>query len=168
MSFACSLGGSKKLRNVASSIAYADKGPGCGVGKVLFEGKSGTGNHLSATTVDWTVNGIVPGYQTFAMTSGILGCDPESTVKAEREQTQFIANNMPQLMNDIARGQGEYLMAYGRLLGCSGDSMTVFSSTLQSSYDQIVGQEMEVGAMLSNTKKVIRYNPNLQSACSAS
>ena len=71
-------------------VYASDKGPGCGVGKVVFEGKKGLGNHLGATSVNGTVNGLVPSHQSFAMSFGILGCDTDQTVKTELKQT-FLA-----------------------------------------------------------------------------
>ena len=70
---------------ISCHASASDKGPGCGAGKVVFEGKDGLGSHLGATSVNGTVNSIVPSHQTFAMTSGVLGCDTEQTVKIDQK-----------------------------------------------------------------------------------
>lgn len=105
----------KILITVASMLfvgnLYASNGPaGCGLGSVIFEGKSGlVFNVLAATFNGSSFN------QTFAMSTGTLGC--EDAKSATVSGPVFIQNNREKLANDISRGQGETLSAYLKLIG---------------------------------------------------
>ena len=135
-------------------FAYAsDKGPGCGTGKVIFEGKKGLGAHLGATCVNGTVNSIVPTHQSFAMTFEVLGCDPSTTVKIEQKQTRFIANNFNDLMNDISKGDGNFLFAYGELLGC------------QEQYNLFTNELIIRSIVVERTDHVVTIRPRVRALC---
>ena len=151
---------------VLSSIqVYAsDKGPGCGVGKVVFEGKKGLGSHLGASSVNGTVGYTVPSHQSFAMSSGVLGCDTDQTVKTELKQTFFISNNVNDLMNDISKGEGDYLFAYGELLGCSGD-LEYFSKHLKVNFNLVIQDGTIAKNILLNTKRVLNDSNHLKKIC---
>ena len=98
------------LTLMLSQTAFAGHGPaGCGLGAVLFKDKSGLmWNVLAATT-----NGS-SGNQTFGMSTGTLGC--EDAAKASVASVSFIEDNRMALANDIARGEGETLDAYLKLI----------------------------------------------------
>lgn len=106
----------KKLTLVAAftlmvGSAQAGHGPaGCGLGSMLFSGKSGLVFNVLAATFNGT-----SGNQTFGMSTGTLGC--EDAAKAKVSGPVFIQNNREKLANDVARGQGETLDAYLKLIG---------------------------------------------------
>lgn len=156
----------KSLLLFGMSFAYAGmafaNGAGCGLGAVIFEGSSGTMSHLSAATTNGS-----SGSQTFGITSGTSGCDSDSTVQVEQKQAEFVATNLPQLMNDISRGYGIYLSSYGRLLGCSGD-MEQFSSSLQKEMSSLTSGSVEASDVLEQTKTIIRNDAQLSSSCQVS
>ena len=146
-------------------FAYAsDKGPGCGTGKVIFEGKKGLGAHLGATCVNGTVNSIVPTHQSFAMTFEVLGCDPSTTVKIEQKQTRFIANNFNDLMNDISKGDGNFLFAYGELLGCQ-EQYNLFTNELKDNIGTLIKDGEKIKNILINTKSILNESIILKSSC---
>lgn len=90
---------------------YAAHGPaGCGLGSMLFEGKEGLVFNVLAATFNSS-----SGNQTFAMSTGTLGC--EDAQKAKVTGPVFIQNNREKLANDISRGEGETLSAYLKLIG---------------------------------------------------
>jgi hypothetical protein len=78
-----------------------EKGAGCGLGKMLFEGKSGMVPHILAATTNGS-----SGNNTFGITSGTSGCEADSVIKREHEQEVFVANNFDNLSQDMARGDG--------------------------------------------------------------
>lgn len=96
---------------LAFGNVFAAHGPaGCGLGSVLFQGKEGLVFNVLAATFNGT-----SGNQTFGMSTGTLGC--EDAAKAKVSGATFIQNNREKLANDIARGQGETLSAYLKLIG---------------------------------------------------
>ena len=116
---------------VLSTSAMAAHGPaGCGLGAVIFKDKKGTmWNVLAATT-----NGS-SGNQTFGMSTGTLGC--EDAAKARVAAVNFIESNKVALQNDIARGEGETLNAYLRLI----EAEKVDRDTLQKNYNVIFSEK---------------------------
>lgn len=91
---------------LASASAFSAHGPsGCGLGSVVFKGKSGLLFHVIAATTNGS-----SGNQTFGMSTGTLGCEDASTAKVAA--VDFIENNRQGLINDVAVGGGETLSAY--------------------------------------------------------
>ncbi|EPZ49737.1 PF11220 family protein [Bacteriovorax sp. BAL6_X] len=133
------------LFTVLTSSAIAAHGPaGCGLGAVIFEGKSGLAlNVLAATT-----NGIF-GNQTFAMSTGTLGC--EDAKSARVSAISFIENNMIALSSDIARGEGESLDAYLALV----DAPTANKASLKQNFDMIFAQNTDAQAIHNNIQSVL-------------
>ena len=140
--------------------AMADENTGCGLGANIMKGKSGLVPHIIAATL----NGI-SGNQTFGMTSGTSGCSVDGTVQLDKQQETFVAKNHEALSEDMARGQGEYLVAYARVLGCSDASAATFASATQAEYETIIGSATEAKTVLAATKKVVSQNPTLAASC---
>ncbi|MDH5692336.1 MAG: DUF3015 domain-containing protein, partial [Gammaproteobacteria bacterium] len=74
------------------AAAQADGSAGCGLGKLVLEGKSGTGMNIGAAILN---NLIIP--QTSAMTSGTMGCDTSTQVRNDQEREVFVASNRDSL-----------------------------------------------------------------------
>lgn len=111
---------------ISPMISFADDGSGCGVGATLMKGKSGTVNHLFAWTIEYAV-----GVQTFALTSGTLGCDTSQPVGA----SLFIEENTEKLALDFSRGEGESLDALAEILNI--DDTANFNQYVKSNFSSI-------------------------------
>lgn len=116
----------KKLLIVAgllmTSSAFAAHGPaGCGVGSMMFEGKSGLVFNVLAGTFNSS-----SGNQTFGMSTGTLGCEDAKT--ATVTSVSFIEGNTVALSNDIARGEGEALSAYLTIIKKENANTSVLKS----------------------------------------
>lgn len=110
-----------------SSSSFANHGPaGCGLGSILFDGKEGIVFNVLAATFNAS-----SGNQTFAMSTGTLGCEDAHTAKVSA--VSFIEANQVALANDIARGDGETLAAYMQIANL-GDAD---ASKLQAHYAKI-------------------------------
>jgi hypothetical protein len=128
---------------------------GCGLGSILFgESESRGGQILAATT-----NNIY-GNNTFGMSSGTSNCVPDqsqtaSAIKANMEK--FVAANKESLANDIAKSNGETVVAISNIMGCK-DSDYV-GSKLQSRYEMIFNSKNEttVANNMWNTVSSDRY-----------
>lgn len=136
-------------------------GGGCGWGNMLFEGKSGLGAHLIATTTNGT-----SGNATFGLTSGTNGCD--SSVKLGYGGHSWLAINgmLDTIAEDMARGNGEALNAYATLLGIEpGDRAHFAQITHENFYrifstpdvtgDQVIAATMDV---MSRDERLLRYS----------
>jgi len=142
----------------AGYSAAADTGPGCGLGSMIFDGKEGTVNHVLAGIL----NGI-SGNQTFAMSTGTLGCDVNNTI--ESTASAFIDQNIENVARDISRGNGEHIDALALLMGIEDSDRSIFKTTLQSSFDQIFTRDditssevvTNLAAVLQQSEQLSRY-----------
>jgi hypothetical protein len=107
---------------------------GCGVGSIIFEGQSGLGPHVLAATT----NGFY-GTQTFAMTSGTLGCDVNGTITSHT--AMYIDGNMENIASDMARGQGDALLALAALMGVQKEDNATFAAVTQANFASIFSSE---------------------------
>ena len=133
----------KKLAFVAGIIVLStttvqakDYGAaGCGVGSMIFDGQSGLGPHVLAATT----NGFY-GTQTFAMTSGTLGCDVSGTIQSHAA-LDFINGNMERVAQAIAIGEGEALVALADTLEVKAEDRVLFNTLLKSNFTTIYVNE---------------------------
>lgn len=115
----------------APMSSFADTGPGCGWGSMIFEGKDGlVSNVLAATT-----NGIL-GNQTFGMTTGTAGCDASKPVTTSAAD-KFLDSNIEKVAKDMATGQGESLSTLASLMGISEADKSHFYSVTQKNFGTI-------------------------------
>ena len=117
-----------------ASLCFAvnQKNTGCGLGSIVMQGNDGLVFQVLAATTNGTF-----GNQTFGMTSGTSNCEkPNRFVSIERINT-YVADNMDNLANDIARGDGEYLNTLAVLMEVPEGSRTGFYSKLQTNFSRI-------------------------------
>ena len=96
-----------------SSQAQAYDSTGCGLGSMAWRGQSGLVPQVLAVTTNGTF-----GTQTFGITTGTSGCDPNGRVSGGtgRMLLAFLENNMEQFALDAAAGQGETLTTVAGIL----------------------------------------------------
>lgn len=89
-----------------ASNASAHDSTGCGLGSMAWRGQKGVIPQVLAVTTNGTF-----GNQTFGITSGTSGCDPQGRVTGgtQRMVFNFLENNMEQYALDVAKGNGETL-----------------------------------------------------------
>lgn len=119
----------------AQPALAGDAGAGCGLGKVVMEGKSGKGANIAAGILN-----VFPIANTFFMTTAattgdeILGCDTSTTVMNEANKKAFVANNMDNLSRDMAQGSGVHLEALADVMGVAEEDKDAFYSMTQDEY----------------------------------
>ena len=112
-----------------STFAFAESGPGCGLGAQVFKGQSGLMSHVSAATTNGT-----SGNQTFGMSSGTLGCDTSETIKVA---SLYMEKNINRVAVDISQGKGESLNALAELLGVASEHKETFALVMKNNFDKI-------------------------------
>ncbi len=121
---------------MASGIAFAAGAPrdncGCGLGTLLFDGKGGLVQQVLAATTNGSF-----GTQTFGISSGTLGCNLPSRYVSNENLNRFVADNMDNLANDAAMGQGEYVDALAEIMDVPGSERVEFSQMLQENFSNI-------------------------------
>tara|TARA_B100001063_G_C16624630_1_gene482520 strand:+ start:109 stop:606 length:498 start_codon:yes stop_codon:yes gene_type:complete len=116
--------------------AAGGHGPaGCGLGtEVIFTNADEWHEHVLAATTNGSAS------QTFAMTSGTLGCE-DANGPLKIDVAIFLDNNMEQLAAETATGQGETLAALSELIGVDAADSATFNSALKANFDQIFSSE---------------------------
>ena len=123
-------------------FANVNSQTGCGLGAVIVKDDSSA----IMLAIQATSNGV--GSQTFAITSGTLGCKKTKFVMNERAE-EFVASNMDILAKEIAVGQGESLDTLAELLEV--EDKATFSAALQANYNSIyTSQKVEMSEVLDN------------------
>jgi len=86
--------------------AHAYDSTGCGLGSMAWRGQNGVIPQVAAVTTNGTF-----GNQTFGISSGTSGCDPNGRITGgtQKMMLSFIENNMEQFAMDAAAGRGETL-----------------------------------------------------------
>ena len=129
----------------AASGAEAVDSTGCGLGSMAWRGQSGPVPQVLAVTT----NGLT-GSQTFGITFGTSGCDPNGRITGgtQRMVFHFIENNMEQYALDAARGEGETL---DTIAGMLNTDKNVFAEKSQQNFAAIFPNE-NVDAVYVTTK----------------
>jgi hypothetical protein len=98
---------------LASTNANAYDSTGCGLGSMAWRGQSGIVPQILAVTTNETF-----GNQTFGITSGTSGCDPNGRITGGTQKMilSFLQNNMEQFAIDAAAGEGETLTTLAGIL----------------------------------------------------
>ncbi|HHH36845.1 MAG TPA: DUF3015 domain-containing protein [Gammaproteobacteria bacterium] len=122
----------------AQVVAAAESGAGCGLGKMIMEGKSGKGANIAASVIN---DILIPRtlFMTTAATMGeaMLGCDPSQTVMKERQEQEFVATNLDNLSRDMAQGGGDHLEALAAIMGIDKADRPAFYSISQSQFGKM-------------------------------
>jgi len=112
--------------------AYPRHNTGCGLGTMLFDGKSGIAQQVLASTTNGSL-----GTQTFGISSGTSECNQANTLASNEELNIFVAENMDNLALDVAMGQGEYVNTLAALMDVPEPHRADFSHMLQDNFSTI-------------------------------
>ncbi len=141
-------GGSLLL--AGASLAVNKSNTGCGLGYVAMKDQEGVIFEVLAVTTNGT-----SANQTFGITSGTLECEkPAKFVKNEKLQ-RFVAENMDELAQDIARGEGRYVDTLADLMGVPAEKRPEFYTKLQKNFDRIFPSESVSSAHVIDTIAVL-------------
>lgn len=130
----------------SASYVYADNiGPG--LGRVALAGKTGKVWELVGTFL----NGIC-GNGIFAITSGTLGYQDGAKIGLNSADA-YIAENMDDLANDIAKGDGEYVDTLARIMKV--DDRAAFKDKLHKNFNSIYpSKDVTAEEVSANIKKL--------------
>ena len=141
----------------ASAQAGGQNDSGCGLGAQLFKDNRPVDQILAATT-NWTF-----GNQTFAITTGTLGCSSGGLIKSSREREVFTAANLRVLEREMAAGKGEYTASLAALSGCPAVPFQAFA---KSHYDALFPSDKTTSAeLLIHLDQALGSDPSMAKAC---
>ncbi len=129
---------------------------GCGLGSMVL--KTDDFTQILAATLNAT------GVQTVGISLGTSNCTHANSAAALEKQEHFVLENLENLRRDMVKGDGEYLKGYAEVLGCDGQSYTLFKSLAKAEEASIFRAPGAI-AVLEATKDKIRQHADLQNAC---
>lgn len=103
-----------------SAPANAIDSTGCGLGSMAWRGQSGIGPQVLAATTNGSF-----GTQTFGITFGTSGCDPNGRITGGtgKMTLAFLENNLEQYAMDAAAGHGETIETLAGILNMDSDKL---------------------------------------------
>ncbi len=142
----------------ASSVVMAGAAggdAGCGWGNALFEGQSGTPNHVLAGTTNATT-----GNNTFGMTSGTNGCT--TTGKLSYGGKSVVSAIMNEFSEDVARGEGDALSTVAVLYGVEPADRQTFAKVMHENFAVIFpSEDVTADEMIASVEEVMKADPIL-------
>lgn len=116
--------------SVASTFAAAHPA-GCGLGThVIFKSPQNWAEHVLAATTNASAS------NTFAMTSGTLGCEDANGPLSIRVNV-YIDSNLDEIAASMATGSGEALDALSQVIGIAETDHSHFKSLLKENFDTL-------------------------------
>ena len=129
-----------------------DTGPGCGLGKILWEGWKGQ-KQIAPQMLMATTN--VTGSYSFAISSGTSGCSHDGRIWDSERASLFIGINYASLTEDMARGGGEHLASLATLMHVPLEHQPEFFAMAQERYASLAnageGDPVVIAEALQNT-----------------
>ena len=149
---------------VVLAAGVTDNGPGCGLGKVMWEGSTNANSIGGELLISTTNNTILP-WQAFGITTGNFGCKNNGKFWAEQKVNMFATVNFENLSQEMAQGQGEHLASLATLMGVPAEQQAEFFAVTQDRYNVLVkaGESSPV-AMIKAINDAIATHPVLAQA----
>ncbi len=147
---------------IASFSVFAKDGSsGCGPGWFVFKK-----NSLISSALRGTTNGILFPSVTLGMTFGTSNCSKHSIVLKEKESLKFATDNYYELASELAKGSGQFIVAFNETLGCHKDSQNLFALELKKNYKKLFNMSAnKEEEFLKNTYQIIFSNEELSKSC---
>lgn len=103
---------------------------------------------MSGCTIKATTDTTTDGTTEFvSSTSGKTWWTEEGLVKHGQHAGAFVSVNHGNLLENIARGEGEYLVAFGKILHVPTEQETEFANRLQQHYRDLSGIPVHEGGI---------------------
>ena len=119
------------------TMAADNVGAGCGLGQQIFAGQSGFFAHSSAASTNQSAF-----IQQIGILAGTMGCDGDnSVVSNDHDRKLFVANNMDNLGQEIAQGQGNHLFTLAEIMGIEQADRSHFYAMAQGQYESLFGSD---------------------------
>ena len=130
---------------MAMGAGNPDTGPGCGLGKKLWEGWKGQ-KQIAPQMLMASTN--MTGSYSFTIASGTSGCSHDGRVWDSEKASLFIEMNYASLAEDMARGGGEHLASWGALMHVPQEHQENFFRMVQARYASLDESEEDMPAAI--------------------
>ena len=144
----------------APALAVWSNDPGCGLGKLLWDGSAGQ-KHIIQQVLGSTTNGTF-GSQTFGISTGTSGCTNDGVIVQNEKVNVFASVNLENLSQEMAQGHGEHLASLATLLGVPAEQQPAFFAMTQANYTNLIRSgETTAAAMLVALNQTMAVHPTL-------
>jgi hypothetical protein len=120
---------------IAMGAGNPDTGPGCGLGKKLWEGWKGQ-KQIAPQVFMASTN--MTGSYSFSISSGTSGCSNDGRIWNSERASLFIGINYASLTEDMARGGGEHLASLATLMHVPLENQPEFFAVAQERFPSLV------------------------------
>ncbi|MCP3913921.1 MAG: DUF3015 domain-containing protein [bacterium] len=127
---------------------------------MLFKDKQGVFPQILAVTTNGT-----SGNQTFGISSGTLGCDPEGQIVYSAAVQRFMGERIDKVASDMSQGGGENLEALSNLIGIAPEDRAAFFELTKVNFAVIFPTEeataeqalLSLQALMAEDNRLSRY-----------
>jgi Protein of unknown function (DUF3015) len=119
---------------IATATPNPDTGPGCGLGKKLWEDWKGQKQIVPQVFMAST---NVTGSYSLAICSGTSGCSHDGRIWDSERASLFIGINYASISEDMARGGGEHLASLATLMQVPLEQQPEFFARAQEQYTSL-------------------------------
>jgi DUF3015 family protein len=152
IAFACLSGG--------SAFAAWGTDPGCGLGKLVWDGQPGQ-KHIIQQALGSTTNGTFAS-QTFGVSFGTSGCTNDGVLVQNEQVSVFAQANFDMIGQEMAQGRGEHIASLATLLGVPVEHQPAFFALAQDKYTTLIQSgESTPAAMLKALHAAMSGHPVL-------
>ena len=144
---------------VHAAAGTMEGGPGCGLGAMLWVDSISKKHILQQSSIATT---NLTGFQTFAISSGTSGCTNDGVIAQKETIDVFVGANFNDLLQQMAQGGGEHLVALATLIGIPSPLHPDFFLLLQKRYPLIPpGENATPAGLLENLYAALADHPAL-------
>ena len=126
------------FQGTAFSGTTSDTGPGCGLGKIAWDGSGADSQAIAPQLLMSTTNNTILPWQAFGITTGNFCCTNNGKLWAKKKTSMFATVNFDNLSQEMAQGHGEHLTSLATLMGIPEDQHEEFFSLAQGKYATLV------------------------------
>ena len=144
-----------------SSNAFADpETHGCGWGALVFEGQSGLAPYVLASLTNGTASNAL-----FGMTSGTNGCQTHHPMPYGGKSWFAAADFADNIIEDIAKGEGEALDALAVMIGIADEDRAYFNQLTHDNFlaiapsSEVTGDQVMIAIdrLLTDDQRLAKY-----------
>ena len=144
---------------VHAAVGTMEGGPGCGLGAMLWADSIAKKHILQQASIATT---NLTGFQTFAISSATSGCTNDGVLVRNETINVFVGANFDDLLQEMAQGSGEHLIALATLVGVPAHLHQPFCRLAQERYTVIAPRDNATPvALLQHLYEALEAHPLL-------
>jgi hypothetical protein len=132
---------------------------GCGLGNIVMQKNTKLSQTLAVTTNATLFS------QLLGITFGTSGCSASGFVQTKQDAIMYAEANLNSLRVDLARGEGEGVLALSSLMGCPTSYSPMFAEKARAQYHDLFGSGVGPTQFVDAVDAMIKSDANLSLGC---